>query len=163
MKKVCILTLVGFFLVFSMVASASGPEDGHAGPGPSKPPHAGTMKEAAPMGWAGIPSLSKEQMDKMWLLEDKFHSDARTIGRELVQKQMEMEALYADPKITDAAILAKQKEITLTKQKLDDKITQLRLAQRKILTPEQLKELGARGFGFGHPEHCGRAPHAGRD
>jgi len=163
MKKVCILTLVGFFLVFSVVASAVGSEDGDAGPGPSRPPRAGSMKGPAPMGCAGIPSLSKEQMEKMWLLEDKFHSDARAIRRELVRKQMEMEALYADPKITDATILAKQKEIDLAKQKLNDEITQLRLAQRKILTPEQLKTFGARGFGFGGPEYCSRAPHGGRN
>ncbi len=68
---------------------------------------------------------------------------------ELFQKKNELRSLYTNPAAEDAAILAKQKEVNALRTKLQDKMVQFKLDQRKILTPEQLKQLNESGRGFG--------------
>ena len=101
-----------------------------------------------PKGWYHGPSgvaadlnLSKEQMDKMWQTTEKFRTDTQKLRYELFQKRFEMKALFTDPKVDDAAIMAKEREISSLRQSMGEKIVQFRLAQRKILTPEQLQKL----------------------
>jgi len=60
--------------------------------------------------------------------------------------------VYADPNASDTAILAKQKEVDTLKQKMQAKMVQLRLEQRKIFTPEQLTKLGEAAQKFGNEE-----------
>jgi Spy/CpxP family protein refolding chaperone len=112
---------------------AMGPGSGGAGPGAK---------------WAQL-NLSKEQMDKMWQMREKFRSDTQGIRYELFQKRLEMKKLFADPKADEATILAKQKEMNTLRQQMQDKMVQHRLEQRKVLTPEQIQKLGEGGFGPG--------------
>ncbi len=118
-----------------------------------------------PGGPGGI-DLSKDQQDKMWQLKEKFNGDTSSLRYEMFQKRNEMRTLYADPKATDTALLAKEKEVNALMQKMHDRVVRYKLDQRKIYTPEQLKQLtekgghgsggrhqGARG-GFG-PGGCG--------
>jgi Spy/CpxP family protein refolding chaperone len=101
------------------------------------------------MGRAGV-DLSKDQQDKMWQLREKFNSDTSALRYEMFQKRNELKTLFADPKATDAAILAKEKEVNALRQKMHDRMVRFKLDQRKIYTPEQLKQISQRGgCGFG--------------
>ncbi len=103
-------------------------------------------------------NLSKDQMDKMFELQGKSFNEMRGLRYDLFQKRLEARGMYTDPKVDEATIAAKQKEISSLQQKIRDKMAQLKLEQRRILTPEQLKKLHefqasrefGRGFGPGH-------------
>jgi Spy/CpxP family protein refolding chaperone len=110
--------------------------------------------------------LSKEQMEKMWQLKEKFRNDTQALRYEMFQKRFDLRKLYADPNADNEALAAKQKEVTTLKRQLQDKMVQMRLEQRKILTPEQIKELGEAPFGgrFGHGKgHGSSRGHRGGD
>ncbi len=134
MKKVFGIIMVVVFLAVATAALAIGPGSGGGFGGGHK-------------GY-GI-NLSKEQMDKMWQLKEKFNNSTSSLRYELFQKRGELRALYADPKATDSAILAKEKEVNDLRQKMHDKMVQFKLDQRKIYTPDQLKILANKGYGRG--------------
>lgn len=109
-------------------------------------------------GMAQALNLSKEQMDKMFELQGRSFNEMRGLRYDLFQKRLEARGMYTDPKVDEATIAAKQKEINSLQQKVRDRMAQLKLEQRRILTPEQLKKLHdlqasggfGRGFGPGH-------------
>jgi len=113
----------------------------------------------SPMAMAANLNLSKEQSEKMWQIKEKFHNDTQKIRYELFQKRIEMKSLYADPKADEATLLAKQKELNALRQGMQDKMIQMRLEQRKILTPEQIKKLNETSYGPGYGRKgAGRGP-----
>ncbi|MHB8109950.1 MAG: Spy/CpxP family protein refolding chaperone [Syntrophorhabdaceae bacterium] len=134
MKKVFGIIIAVLFLAAATGVFAFGP----GGPG-------GGMKG---FGGNGV-NLSKEQQDKMWQLREKFNSDTSALRYELFQKRTELRTLFADPKVADATILAKEKEVNALMQKMHDKMIRFKLDQRKIYTPEQLKQMADRGHGHG--------------
>ena len=93
--------------------------------------------------------LSKEQLDKMRALRDRFYNETRDLRYDMAEKRIEMRKLFTDPKTDDAALLAKQKELSALHQKLMDKVAQMMLEGRKILTPEQLQKIDRMGMGPG--------------
>lgn len=103
-------------------------------------------------GMAAYLNLSKEQMDKMWQIKDKYRNDMRQTRYQLYQKRLEARKIFTDPKADDGTILAKQKEISALQQKMQEKMVQMKLEERKVLTPEQLQKLNEapRGYGHGH-------------
>ncbi len=106
-------------------------------------------------GIAGV-DLSKEQLDKMWQLKDKFYGDTKDLRYQMFQKRLDMRTLYADPKTDSAALLAKQKELNALRQKMQDKMAEFKIAQRQVLTPEQLQKYSDGSFGRGHGRGAGR-------
>jgi len=112
-----------------------------------------------PMGMSANLNLSKEQTEKMWQLKEKFHNDTQKLRFELFQKRVELKDLYADPKVDEATLITKQKELNTLRQNLQDKMSQMRIEQRRILTPEQIKKLSEtpKGHGFGK-KGAGRGP-----
>jgi Spy/CpxP family protein refolding chaperone len=113
-----------------------------------------------PIGFVANLNLSKEQSEKMWQTKEKFHNDTQKLRYELFQKSIELKSLYADPKTDEAALFAKQKELNALRQNMQDKIIQMRLEQRKILTPEQIKKLSETSYGPGFGRQgAGRGPH----
>lgn len=133
MKKIYVLVVAVLLVLFATSVFAVGPGGGYG------------------MGRAGV-DLSKDQQDKMWQLREKFNSDTSALRYEMFQKRNELRTLFTDPKATDAAILAKEKEVNALRQKMHDRMVRFKLDQRKIYTPEQLKQLsqrGAGGCGFG--------------
>jgi Spy/CpxP family protein refolding chaperone len=87
-------------------------------------------------------NLSKEQQAKMTDLRKKFRDETKDLRNELLQKRAEMGKLYSDPKTDEGAIVAKQKEMDMVRQKLHDRMIQMKLEVRRMLTPEQLKKIG---------------------
>jgi Spy/CpxP family protein refolding chaperone len=106
-------------------------------------------------------NLSKEQIDKMQELRGRNYAETRDLRYELSQKQLDMRKLFTDPKAEDATILAKQKELSSLRQKLMDKMAQIPIEMRKVLTPEQLQKLDqllAGHFGMGMGGFGGMGP-----
>lgn len=161
MKKMHVGMLVVLFLALTATVYAFGPGQGLTGYGPC-------LSGGGPgYGPGSNLNLSKEQTDKMWQLKERQRNETSAMRYELFQKKNELRSLYTNPGADDAAILAKQKEVNALRTKLQDKMVQFKLDQRKILTPEQLKQLNesGRGFGFGRrgfsgkgfgPGPCGR-------
>ncbi len=100
-------------------------------------------------GDGNFAGLSKEQIEKMQALRDRFFNETRDLRYDMAQKRLEMRKLFMDPKTDDAALLAKQKEISVLRQRLQDKMAQMMIEGRKILTPEQLQKLDRTGAGPG--------------
>jgi Spy/CpxP family protein refolding chaperone len=154
MKTMYVVICAAFLvLAVSVLASPGEPMDGPYCPGAfqretpgrpqpmeAPPPMMGPHPMAGPQQFARL-NLSKEQMDKMWQLEEKLHSDTGTIRYEVFQRETELKKLFMDPKAEDAAILIKQKELNAAKEKVDVKMMEFMLAQKKILTAEQLKKI----------------------
>lgn len=85
--------------------------------------------------------LTQEQIDRLYDLQSRQISETAPIRNELLQKRLEMRKMFTDPANDEASILAKQREIEVIQQKLREKVTQFRLEQRRVLTPDQLKQL----------------------
>jgi Spy/CpxP family protein refolding chaperone len=161
MKKVYVVLAAVIFGALAVTAFAFGPG---SGPMMGK---GGYSAEMGPgfMGHGPKLDLSSEQLAAMKQIREKYRVDTEALRNDLIQKQVELRTVYADPNSNDATILAKQKEFDTLKQKMQDKMVQLRLEQRKIFTPEQLTKLSeaaqkfanrrGHGKGFG-PGACGR-------
>ena len=92
-------------------------------------------------------------------LRSRYHNEIHDLRYDLALKHLEMRKLFADPKVDDAALLAKQKEVSSLRQRLMEKRAQMRIEWRKILMAEQIQKLdrmpmghgmgrGGRGFGM---------------
>ncbi len=90
------------------------------------------------MGYLG---LTRAQVDKLRELRTRFYRESRDLRYEFFQKQLEMRKLFADPKVGEAALLQKEKELSPLRQKIMDKVAQSIIAARAILTPEQLEKM----------------------
>jgi Spy/CpxP family protein refolding chaperone len=85
--------------------------------------------------------LTKEQLTQIRDLRTKFQNDTKAIRDELFQRRVEFRKLFSDPQTDESLLTAKSREMSSLQQKMMDSRIQLRLEERKILTPEQLKKL----------------------
>jgi Spy/CpxP family protein refolding chaperone len=153
MKKVYVIIMVLCFLGMAIIAAAADPVPNPRGQG---------------QGWGqghehhGFLNLSKEQKEKMKEVGNRFYADTRDLRYELLQKKLEMKKLFGDPKVDDATLMAKQKELIGLKLKMMERKSQMKIEWRRILTPEQIQKLDRismfRGMGGGH-----RGMHRGMD
>jgi Spy/CpxP family protein refolding chaperone len=104
--------------------------------GPSRCPPSGPMR---PRG--DLLKLSKEQKGMIKEIKSRRHDEIRELRYELAMKHLEVQRLFTDPKTGDAAIEAKEKELSVLTTRLFEKMAQMRLQWRKILTAEQLQKL----------------------
>ena len=75
-------------------------------------------------------------------LRNRYDADTHDLRYDVRIKRVEMQKLFTDPKVDDATLLGKEKELNALKLKLMDRKAEMKLAWRKILTPEQLQKLG---------------------
>jgi Spy/CpxP family protein refolding chaperone len=171
MKKWYVLLMFVLALALVTTLFAFGPRFGNGGPPDAGPDPCGSfgpgMFGAGPerpggfrdgpgpafregMGPARYLNLSKEQLDKMRAMVDRSFQETRDVRYEVLQKGVEMHKLFTDPKIDEATLLAKQKELNSLHQKLMDKMAQTVIEGRKILTPEQIQKLDRMPMGHGH-------------
>lgn len=105
-------------------------------------------------GW----NLSAEQREKLHALEERFHQDTVQLRRQLYQKGLDLQALWADPKTDPEKIKAKQSEVFELQRELREKALEHRLAMREVL-PQEYFGQGPRGYGHHHGwGHMGRGP-----
>jgi Spy/CpxP family protein refolding chaperone len=112
-------------------------------------------------GFPPIPNLTADQSAKIQALRDDFLKEIEPLQKELYTKGMELRNLWSNPKADQTAIAAKQKQISNLQSQLQDKATNLGLAIRKVLTPEQLAQLPAFGPGGGFGPPVGFGPGRG--
>ncbi|MGA3085044.1 MAG: Spy/CpxP family protein refolding chaperone [Thermodesulfobacteriota bacterium] len=86
--------------------------------------------------------LTPEQKTKLGELREKFWKDTVSLRSDLRIKRLELRILWAAPNPDKEKILAKQKERNALRDKMQAKVTDLRLEIRKVLTPEQVDQIG---------------------
>ncbi len=99
-------------------------------------------------------SLTPDQRTKFQELSQKFDDETAQLRGTILTKRLELQSLWTNPKADPKAIQDKEKELTTLRDQMRDKAIQFRLEVRKVLTPEQLAQLGpglrmGRGFGGG--------------
>jgi Spy/CpxP family protein refolding chaperone len=156
MKKLYVVLAGVFFVALAATAFAFGPGGaammGKGGYGV----HRGGEMGPGFMGHGPKLDLSTEQLAAMKQIREKYRVDTEALRNECIQKNVELKTVYADPNANDAAILAKQKEVDTLQQKMQAKMMQLRLEQRKMFTPEQLKNMGEAAQEFGNGKGRGK-------
>jgi len=139
MKKKTLIPLIAVTLVLGLFYLAFA--RGHSfGPGP------GIWKD-----------LSKEQIDKLSQIREKFRAETQTLRNEIYQKRLELQKLYADPNANEEQIREKQRELNSLRERLEEKNAERRLEERKVFTPDQLTKLGEfqnRAYGSGRFCRC---------
>ena len=112
-------------------------------------------------------NLTPEQKTKMQELRTKFREENASLIGAMVTKRIELQTLWLNPKADPKAIQDKDKELRDLQNQMREKAVQMRLEARKVLTPEQISQMGQgrgfgpgtrRGFGGGFEHGCGRGP-----
>jgi Spy/CpxP family protein refolding chaperone len=162
MKKWCLVVFASLLVFMGTAVLAASPDADPAGPPAFSTGHEqfgrGDVHRGPGPGfgaWRGIVSylgLSQEQVTKMRELRSRFRNETHDLRYDLAVKRLEMRKLFTDPKVDDATLLAKQKEVSSLRQKLMDTRAQMMIEGRKILTPEQIQKLDRMpmGRGMGH-------------
>jgi Spy/CpxP family protein refolding chaperone len=127
----------------------AGVAPGQAGGGPGWQRGPGGGLQGGYGRWASDLNLSKEQQEMLSALRKQQREELKPLSDHMYQKRQEMRDLYTNPAAGDAAIMAKQQELNLLRQQMQDKALQFRLEQRKIFTPEQLSKLKEMPYGNG--------------
>ena len=144
MKKATIVGL-GLILVVALVATVALAWGHGFGPGFSR-------GFGPAYGVPPIPNLTAEQSAQIKDLRDGFLKETEPLQKDLYAKGQELRKVWSTPNVDQAAIKAKQNEISNIRSQLQDKATNLGLEIRKVLTPEQLAQLPAIGadacFGY---------------
>ena len=139
-KTIIVLGLVGVVLVGAIYAFAQGP--GH-GPG------AGKMGRGD-WGYQKGLNLTSDQKAKFQELRQKFNDETTQLRETLLAKRAELRSLWTDPKADSKTIMEKERELRDPQDQMRDKMVQMRLEGRNILTLEQLSQIGqGRGMGPG--------------
>ncbi len=135
MKKMILALLM--LLAFPGIGSAMAQgRDSNPGLGMQYPPYPGNTGSAGPALWAAL-NLTPEQGEKMKDLREGFLRESFPLRNEIRSKRSELRALPAQTNADEGKIQAKQKEISVLRSELREKIAKYRLEMRKILTPEQ--------------------------
>jgi Spy/CpxP family protein refolding chaperone len=106
-------------------------------------------------------SMTPEQKAKFQELRRKFRAENAQLIGTIVAKRIELQSLWTDPKADPKAILDKEKEMTGLQNEMKDKVVQMRLEARKLLTPEQIahwkpgREMGRGQMMAGHGRMMG--------
>ena len=100
-----------------------------------------------------IPNLNAEQSSKLRELREQNQKEVLPLQNELINKRVELRNLWLNANPDENKIKAKQHEITMLENKLQEEMMGHRLESQKILTPEQQAQFQstrpAQGFGYG--------------
>jgi len=151
MKKIAIAILAALVVSLSTPGFAGGdpppfpcPEGGrHAPPGfmgVMEPPGFDIPMLLHPAAVRHL-NLSSEQAAKMAAVRDKADKEARDLAYKLAHIRLEMRELFSDPRVKEAALIEKQKELSAIGGKLNAVRTQAAIRMRSILTAEQIGRL----------------------
>ncbi len=98
--------------------------------------------------WASRLNLTPEQTQKLQTLRDGFIKEISPLRNDMISKQYELKAFWAQTNPDEQKILAKQREINNIRAQIQEKAVKHRLEARNVLTPEQQAQIGS-GFGSG--------------
>jgi Spy/CpxP family protein refolding chaperone len=109
-------------------------------------------------GFGGASNLTPEQQTQMRDLQQKHYNEVAPLREKMFNLRQELRALWADPKADRQVIQSKTREMSDLRDQMQDKMVQLKLEARNLLTPDQISAFGAgcgkggkggRGFGSG--------------
>lgn len=151
MKRIMIAILAALVTALSVPAFAGGgpppvprPEGGHHAPpgfmGVMEPPGSDIPMLLHPV-LARHLNLSSEQAAKMTAIRDKADREAKELAYKLAHKRLEMRELFADPRVKEATLIEKQKELSAIDGKLNAVRAQAAIRMRTVLTAEQIARL----------------------
>ena len=104
---------------------------------------------------AGL-ELSSEQTAKIQTLHETAKKEIIPVKAQLATKRAEMKLLWTQTTLDADKIKATQKEIQALRTQIRDTQTDMRIAFRNLLTPEQTSKLLASGFGRDRRDKKGR-------
>ncbi|MEX2198104.1 MAG: periplasmic heavy metal sensor [Burkholderiales bacterium] len=102
--------------------------------------------------------LTAEQSARTKSVFEAMETRARALGKALVEREAELERLFASRRITSAALEASLAEISKLQGELRRVHLEAHLAQTDILTPEQIAAY-AELRGYGGADHSGAHRH----
>jgi len=91
-------------------------------------------------------NLTSEQTTKIEALHEAAKKEITPLKAQFATKRAEMKLLWAQPTLDADKIKATQKELQALKTQVRDIQTDMRIAFRNLLTPEQTSTLLATGF-----------------
>ncbi len=156
-----------------MLVADMSSQDQPAEAGPAMEGHMGHEGHSMPMmgqkgheehkgHWASFLNLSEEQKAKIKDIHTRFYAETRGLRYDLIEKRVELRRLFLDPKTDAAAVMAKEREVSVLRQKLGDAMARMMVDWRGVLTPEQLQKLDMMSLahhegmgGMGMPGHMG--------
>lgn len=104
---------------------------------------------------AGL-ELTSEQTEKVQALHEAAKKEIIPVKAQLATKRAEMKLLWTQTTLDADKIKATQKEIQALRTQIRDTQTDMRIAFRNLLTPEQTSKLLASGFGRDRRDKKGR-------
>ena len=154
-KMIVVLGLVAVMIAGTTYVFAQGP--GY-GPGPEK------MDQGNWHYQKGL-NLTPEQRTKLQELRRKLNDETAQLREGLLAKRLELQSLWNNPNADSNTIMEKERGMREPQDQIRDKMVQMRLEARSILTPEQLTQIGqgrGEGPGFGRGHRMGPAGMNGR-
>ena len=119
---------------------------------------------AQPMGKGmgpGMKNLTPEQAGKIFDLKEKFHADTVGLRKQMMVKEAELAALWGAEKPDQTAIQAKQKELNVLRDQMQEKMTAIQFEVKKI-APDYNMGMGmGEGMRHGPGMGMGRGPGGG--
>lgn len=119
-------------------------------------------------GWGMNPSvlsdlnLTTEQEEKAKALRESGIKEIAPLRVKSFTKRAELRLLWVQENLDADKIKAKQKEVHELQGKIQEKMTDFRLAFYNILTPEQRTQFLARRLGMDRGQHGGKGGHRGQ-
>jgi len=102
-------------------------------------------------GMWGQPALTEEQRSKLAELRSELYNETAPLRQEVRQKRLELAAIMAGPNPDETKAIAKMKELSQAREKLAEKLIQLRIKNRETFA--EIPGFGPgcfRGLGSGH-------------
>lgn len=164
MKKVALtLAALSLGLLLTAPAFAFGPRDGRGPSAGYKNPDYPGRGYHRDSGLNRL-DLSEEQKSKIESLRFAYRKETRPIKEKMFDKSVELRRLWLQVDPDRDKINAKQKEVRVLRNQLEDKRTEYRFEVNKVLTPEQKEKMVVYGWGkkTGHGPRGGiRGPGSG--
>jgi zinc resistance-associated protein len=104
---------------------------------------AGPMGRGMGGGWAA--NLTPEQSAKILELKQKFMNDTAPLRQQMLQKRIELNALWQAPNPDQAKIAAKQKELNALRDQMQQKQLDFQMQVRQI-APNAPMGMGQKGM-----------------
>ena len=141
------MSILGAFMI--LMASATWAMAGPFGPGCGGTYGGGMGAQAL-----SFLNLTTDQAEKIRSLRESFMREIKPIRLQMFNTRAELRLLWMQTNLDSEKVKAKQKEMGAIQGKIRDRITDLRLAIRKVLTPDQVSQLLARGLWRGRGQGC---------
>jgi Spy/CpxP family protein refolding chaperone len=106
-------------------------------------------------------NLTPEQAGQIFDLKEKFHADTVGLRKQMMVKEAELAALWGAEKPDQSAIQAKQKELNVLRDQMQEKMTAIQFEVKKIAPDYDMGRGMSEGMGHGPGKSMGPGPGGG--